>query len=390
MCRSMPSSPRREIRATLTLLALAALTSFPAGGASATDFQKEVVESRDNVGEYLWLALDDEGVPHMSYYNRTRGELRYAVRGAGGVWSTRTIDGRGAGENVGAYTSMDFDTSGYQHIAYYDWANRDLEHAWRDGDGWHTSTIDSVGEVGRYTNLRIDASGTLHVIYYDELDGDLEYARNEGSGWSLDTVDSVGIVGVKARMVLDSAGRPHVVYYDATNTALKYARFDGASWWIETPDDGQGGDAGSYASIVLDALDRPHISYLDGTRWDLKYIVWDGSEWIRSTVEASPNQTGLFSSIQLDPGGRPVIAYFDLTDGDLRLARKAGGKWILETVDSAFETGRHAALLIDPDGVVRIGYYNETRPSLNDTFAQLTVPTRRLGFGAFRARYRQH
>lgn len=378
------------MRALLTpLLALAALTSFPVGEADATDFQKEVVESRDNVGEYLWLVLDDSGVSHMSYYNRTRGELRYAVRGVGGTWSTRVVDGRGAGANVGAYTSMDFDASGQPHISYYDWADRDLEYAWRDGDGWHTSTIDSVGEVGRYTNLRIDTAGTLHLIYYDELDGDLEYARNDGSGWSLDTVDSTGIVGVKARMVLDSAGLPHVAYYDATNTALKYARFDGASWWIETPDDGQGGDVGSYASIALDAFDRPHISYLDGTNWDLEYIVWDGSRWNRSTIEASPNQTGLFTSIQLDPGGRPVVAYFDLTDGDLRLARKAQGRWFLETVDSAFATGRHAALVIDTDRVIRIGYYNETRQSLNYSFAPLAVETEVLGFGAFRARYRR-
>jgi hypothetical protein len=380
-----PSLPTNAL-GMIALLVVGLLSSFM-GGASATEFQTELVEAKDNVGEYLWLALDASGVPHFSYFNRTAGELRYATRGAGGTWNTRVIDGASPGSNVGAYTSMDFDSDGYPHIAYYDWANADLEYAWQDAAGWHTSTLDSTSAVGRYTNLRIAPNGTLHLIYYDEFDGDLEYARNDGAGWSLTTVDSIGTVGTKARMVLDSFGFPHVAYYDATRGALKYARYDGANWQIETPDDGQGDDVGSYASIVLDAQDRPHISYLNGTQWDLAYARFDGTQWNLSTVEGGPKQTGLFTSIQLDRGGRPVIAYFDLTDGDLRLARRIGSSWVRETVDSAMATGRHAAMLIDASGVIRIGYYNETRQSLKYAFATLAVATERSSFGSLRARY---
>ena len=56
------------------------LLLFAAVPAAATTFSLETVESRDNVGEYLWLVLDDLGRPQMSYYNRTTGQLRYAIR----------------------------------------------------------------------------------------------------------------------------------------------------------------------------------------------------------------------------------------------------------------------------------------------------------------------
>lgn len=373
---------------TTSLLLVLALVVAPATAVRALDIPFEPVDTRDNVGEYLWLAFDTQGRPHLSYYNRTNGTLRFAVRESG-VWATTTIDGNAPGVDVGGYTYLAFDPNGDPHITYYDWTDGDLEHAWRVNGVWSTETIDTGGVVGRYSNFAFDGQGTMHVVYYDEQDGDLQYARNDASGWQLETIDSAGDVGIKTRMVLDSAGFVHAAYYDATNTALKYARRTVTGWETLTVDDGLGDDVGSYASILLDADGHPWITHYNATTGNPEIAVFDGQDFVLAVVDDSPDQTGFFTSLQFDAGGRPVVAYFNLTQGKPTLARRVGGVWTHEFLEPTSGEGRHVALVIDPQNVLRVALYNEVRGSLRYGEAQLPVQTERTGMGALRARYRR-
>jgi hypothetical protein len=82
--------------------------------------------------------------------------------------------------NAGRYTSLVLDASGFPHISYWDATNEDLKYAYRDASGWHIVAVDTAGSVGSFTSLALDGSGCPHISYYDGTNGDLKYARAPG------------------------------------------------------------------------------------------------------------------------------------------------------------------------------------------------------------------
>jgi len=68
-----------------------------------------------------------------------------ADQGASG-WHIETVD-TGLGD-YGGHTSLALDGSGYPHISYYDATNRDLKYAYQDASGWHIETV----EISRKVN----------------------------------------------------------------------------------------------------------------------------------------------------------------------------------------------------------------------------------------------
>jgi len=87
------------------------------------------LDSTGEVGEYTCIAVGSSNNIHISYYdyktNDTYGALKYATN-AGGSWAYYTLDSTG---DVGWYTSIAVDSSNNVHISYYDWTNGDLKYA---------------------------------------------------------------------------------------------------------------------------------------------------------------------------------------------------------------------------------------------------------------------
>ena len=102
------------------------------------------IQAVDESGAYTSLALDAAGNPHIGYRQRVSGKdyscLKYA-RWTGNTWKIQTVD---YGGEVGEYTSLALDGSGYPHISYYDHTNGDLKYAYRDAAGWHIQTVDDA------------------------------------------------------------------------------------------------------------------------------------------------------------------------------------------------------------------------------------------------------
>lgn len=78
---------------------------------------------------------------------------------------------------VGQWTSLALDGNNHPHISYYDFTKKDLKYASFDGSSWNAQTVDSNGEVGQYTSLALDSGDNPHISYYDASNGDLKYAR---------------------------------------------------------------------------------------------------------------------------------------------------------------------------------------------------------------------
>ena len=240
---------------------------------------------------------------------------------------------------VGEYSSLAFDNSGKPKISYFDQSKGDLKYASWDGSKWVISTVYSTGNVGEYSSLAFDSSGRPRISFFDDSKDDLKYAAWDGSKWVVTSVDSAGNVGEYSSLALDSTGKPRISYYDQTNTNLKYAAWDGSKWVLTVVDGsnykkGQKGgnwdqdhgknedksiNVGEYSSLALDSGGNPSISYYDESNSALKYAAWNGARWDISTVDSS-KKVGEYASLELDVNGNPRISYYDATHNDLKFA----------------------------------------------------------------------
>lgn len=113
-------------------------------------------------------SADNVCIAHRSGY-----DLMYTYYD-GAVWQTGTVDGD-SGPTVGKWPSLGIDCNDYPHISYFDNTGGDLKYAYHDSI-WHTETVDSTDVVGLYSSLALDCSDVPHIVYYDVTNGNLKYA----------------------------------------------------------------------------------------------------------------------------------------------------------------------------------------------------------------------
>ena len=342
------------------------IISFPIQ-AITLHWSTEIVDELGDVGSYCSLALDSDSDPHISYYDQSTKNLKYASWN-GTSWDIEVVDST---DQVGLFTSiaLDLDASGNPQISYYDQSNRDLKYAEWNGTSWDIQTVDSTGDVGKYSSLAIDIDGHPHIGYHDKSNNDLKYAEWNGVSWNIQVVDAVGFVGDFTSIALgsDGAGYSHIAYYNDSSNDLKHAEWTGVSWDIETVD--SLGDVGQHASIVLDTDDHPRISYLDQTNKDLKYAEWTGTVWNIKIPDVFGN-VGEHTSIDLDSNGYPHISYLDDTNKSLKHSEWNGTSWTHEIVDVIGGAYEHTSLKVGSSDDVHIAFYD-----LNNHFLKYTKGT---------------
>lgn len=315
---------------------------------------------RVDLGKFSSMALDTSGRPYIASFDSTRGDLRISGSPGVGKFDTQIVDMIGI---VGQYASLTLDsrTYPYPHISYYDETQGDLKYARWDGNKWVIETVESGGNVGLYTSLALDSNDYAHIAYYDETRGDLRYARWNGTDWILTGVDDLGTVGLYASLALDGMDRSHISYYDNTTEELKYIHWNGTDWIVQVVDNSS--EVGKYSSLALDSQDLPHISYYDETNQYLKYAHHDASDWNVDVADSS-NQVGEFTSIAIDSNDKPHISYYDSGQTRLKYAVLEAAGWQASVLDDDGDVGKYSSLVLSPNDNLHISYYDETNHRL--------------------------
>lgn len=82
------------------------------------------------------------------------------------AWKTEIIVVGDDISPLGEYNSIAFDQSNKAHISYYDASNGDLKYATNVSGLWTATTLDSNETVGRGTSIALDSSDNVHICYY--------------------------------------------------------------------------------------------------------------------------------------------------------------------------------------------------------------------------------
>ena len=127
------------------------------------------------------LLLDDAGTRHLAFQRGWDVDaLMYAAKPpAGGTWDPQPVD-----EIAASYFSMALDTNGIPHLSYRADPYRELRYAYWDtgASQWRVEIVDSVGDTGYGNDIAVDANGGVHISYTDGTSQQAMYAYRAPAG----------------------------------------------------------------------------------------------------------------------------------------------------------------------------------------------------------------
>jgi hypothetical protein len=225
-----------------------------AEGAIQSGFSSIKVHTNDTVH----LAFrKTNGVPGL-YYMRATDNLAACPSGAN-YQAIETGD-------VGDWVNLALDNLGNPHIVYIDRAISKLKYVTSTDQGltFSTPVVVDNQESGDYGNQIIVKNGVIHISYFGITNSDLKYARaNVGSTTFLTSeIDTYVVAGTGSSIALDASDYPHIGYFDFSFLRPKYARWNGSSWMTTyISNDNYSAANNTFTTTVVDSNGYVNILY---------------------------------------------------------------------------------------------------------------------------------
>jgi hypothetical protein len=179
----------------------------------------ETVDNSASVGQYTSLIVDGSGYPHISYYDQTSTALKYA-HWDGSSWISETVDNSAT---VGLHTALAMRGTS-PRISYRNITTPSLRYAVyvSAGHTWDVTDLTAAGNDAEYISMVMDSTGYEHISYFQDGSG-VHYIYHDISGWH----DSLVVANASAESIptsiaLDDDDHPHIAYTE--NNALRYAK----------------------------------------------------------------------------------------------------------------------------------------------------------------------
>ena len=341
---------------------------------SSVVMPSEVIDETGNVGRHPSIAVDSKDRIHISYWDYTNRDLKYATN-ATGSW---VIDSLDTGGNVGSHSSIAVDSKDKIHISYHkatvdplypEVPQGNLMYITDASGSWINETVEIGSGVtkGLETSIAIDSKDRIHISYRISVTlsgSNLKYATNASGSWETFVIDQENHGGQFSSIAVDSNDKIHISYYceQLFDNGLKYATDASGSWVVSMIDDSSA-VVGYYTSLAIDSNDKMHISYSDETNRDLKYATDASDSWVADTLDSS-GYVGRFTSIAIDSNDGIHISYYDETNTDLKYATDVSGSWAYMTIDDDGAVGWETSVAIDSMDNLHIAYYDGTNADL--------------------------
>ncbi len=339
-----------------------------------------IAEPGDDVGWDTDIAVGADGLPRISYYDRTHGDLKYAAFD-GAQWTVQVVDNQG---DTGRFTSLAIDSQGRPLIAYMtvkDNLHASLRLAWATVPNpaamtdWSIYVADTAavpcapGDCAAGSVCLKDSGACATADDPANCGGGAGCGSDQAcvAGGCQDLMPESSLedlppgVGLFASLALYPGDVPAVAYYDSLRGNLKFVLFNTSAGSFGAPvtlagEDGGGhdlGNLGAEATLAIGADSRVHIAFQDADLGSLYYLSFPGTNVAAAAIElvdagardANGDPTdpahaaeglhwvGNYASILLDTAGNVRLAYQDGTSLDLDYAiRNPAGVWAVEVL----------------------------------------------------------
>lgn len=346
----------------------------------------EVVDNSPDVGEWASIAVDRNNVPHIAYFDKANGCLKYAVKNP--TWTVANVDcdNTPLPTSEGGAILLDDGSTQVEQVT------KPLVFNSPQTEAQASPLLYPDTGVGMYTSIAIDSYGHVHISYakyYPRNDGGgtvntyhkLKYAYIDSSSTTIYQITEAGNAsldeGLYTSIFIDSRDRPHIAFLDDTHDKVRYAfsPSDGR-WKFSYPTAasiGNYSNVGGWNSLVLKTSkpqDVAYITYYDQSHGALKlakgtyYDSYGGNPryknyvWDNSTID-SANDTGLFSSLAVYGSKGFGVSYFDESLDDLKYATGNVNSWARFTVTGTnSRAGRYTSLVYDYNLIPHITYFD--------------------------------
>jgi plastocyanin len=385
----------RKLWPALLVLGLVAAACGSRGVAAQpvrASFLPQAVDTIDDVGRGLSLALDKQGNPHLTYIGLLpvlkEGEIPAArsvdapalpavltADQANGIWTrsdvvqTDITKANGPKVPVGTLdsTATAIDDKGVQHVVWTQ--TRGLWYSSRElPSGQFSKPAMAADGYVSGPSLAVDADGIPWTAYY--VGNTVQVATLQGKSWITQDVATVGSCSgcpsQRTAIAVAQAG-PVVAYTDPGTKAAMVATSIFGTWHIQqVPAPGSSGGLG--VGMALDGQGNPHVSFLSESGSVFLATPTGPSSW--QSAEVGSFRAGSLkdlaggTAIAIDPRkGTEYVAWSDPAAKELQVASGSGTTFKRITTAET-QNGEFPAMQVSNSGKLNVVWYDSVDQDL--------------------------